>query len=90
MMSLKIILRALGVVLWVGGSAAWAQRYVISTIAGGGPPATPIAAVDVSISFPGGVAVDAAGNVLLTSAAARHAPSTILNRQQLRITCIMS
>jgi len=49
------------------GTAAWAQQYVISTIAGGAPPTTPIAAVNASIGHTYGVATDATGNVYFTS-----------------------
>ena len=66
-MSRKIILKVLGVLLSANGAAGWGQQYVISTIAGGGPPATPIAALDVSFNSPLSVAVDAAGNVYLSS-----------------------
>jgi len=45
------------------GSAAWGQQYVISTIAGGVPPPTPIAAVQASVGDPARVAVDPSGNV---------------------------
>ena len=47
--------------------AVWPQQYVISTVAGGAPPPTPIAAVNASIAGPGGVATDLAGNVYFTS-----------------------
>jgi len=43
--------------------AAWGQQYVISTIAGGVPPPTPIAALKASVGDPARVAVDASGNV---------------------------
>src|SRR4030095_11788758 len=42
--------------------AAAAQQYVISTFAGGLPPATPAPALSVSIPSPQGIAADAAGN----------------------------
>lgn len=48
------------------GAAATAQHYVISTVAGGAPPATPVRGVDLSINTRG-VATDAAGNVYFTS-----------------------
>src|SRR5690349_14642842 len=44
-----------------------AQPYVISTIAGGVPPATPAPAQESSIGDPPRVAVDAAGNVYFGS-----------------------
>jgi sugar lactone lactonase YvrE len=47
-------------------SAAEGQQYVISTVAGGAPPPTPIAGVQASIGQPQGVAVDSAGNVYFT------------------------
>ena len=48
-------------------SAAVAQQYVISTIAGGAPPPTPAPAVNVSIGRPTKVATDSKGNVYFTS-----------------------
>jgi uncharacterized protein (TIGR03437 family) len=48
-------------------SAAVAQQYVISTVAGGAPPRTPIAGVSAQIGQPSGIATDAAGNVYFTS-----------------------
>ncbi|MCX6594263.1 MAG: hypothetical protein NTZ56_22340 [Acidobacteria bacterium] len=44
-----------------------AQEYTISTIAGGGPPATPVAGTAASIGQPYGVATDRAGNVFFSS-----------------------
>src|SRR5437870_12246588 len=55
-------LAGLGLLL-ASGTAAWAQQYVISTIAGGAPPPTPVAAVNASIGPILGVATDAAVNV---------------------------
>jgi trimeric autotransporter adhesin len=55
----------LGFVLMSG--AAVAQQYVISTVAGGAPPPTPIAAVNASFAAPWGVATDASGGVYFTS-----------------------
>ena len=46
---------------------ALGQPYVISTVAGGAPPPTPIAAVNASLSHPSGVASDSSGNVYFTS-----------------------
>src|SRR5205085_12336621 len=46
---------------------AFAQQYVISTIAGGAPPSTPLPANRTSIGDPARVAVDAAGNVYFAS-----------------------
>jgi uncharacterized protein (TIGR03437 family) len=48
-------------------AALWGQQYVISTIAGGIPAPTPVAAVKASIGDPARVAVDAAGNVYFSS-----------------------
>jgi trimeric autotransporter adhesin len=42
-------------------------QYTISTIAGGAPPSTPVAATSISIGRPQRVTVDAAGNVYFTS-----------------------
>ncbi len=42
---------------------ASAQQYVISTVAGGAPPATPVAANQASVGDPPRVAVDSAGNL---------------------------
>src|ERR1035441_4762641 len=56
---------ALGFLLMSG--AAVAQRYVISTIAGGMPPATPAAALNASIGAPAGIAADKSGNVYFSS-----------------------
>ncbi len=47
--------------------AAWAQQYVISTVAGGAPPPTPRAALTASVGNPAGVAADGFGNVYFTS-----------------------
>jgi uncharacterized protein (TIGR03437 family) len=46
--------------------STWAQ-YVISTVAGGVPPATPLAARSASIGDPPRVAVDSAGNIYFGS-----------------------
>lgn len=48
-------------------ASCWAQQYIISTIAGGAPPATPRPADQSSIGDPPRVAVDAAGNVYFGS-----------------------
>lgn len=55
----------LGFLLFHG--VAWGQQYVISTIAGGVPPPTPVAAASASIGDPARVAVDASGNVYFSS-----------------------
>ncbi len=41
----------------------FAQQYLISTVAGGAPAATPVNALATSIGVPNGVALDAAGNL---------------------------
>lgn len=48
-------------------SFAFAQQYVISTIAGGGPPYTPAVGVNVSIGQPLRVAADSSGNIYFSS-----------------------
>lgn len=55
------------VFLLVGASNALGQPYVISTVAGGAPPPTPLAAVNASLSHPAGVATDSSGNLYFTS-----------------------
>src|SRR6266849_4837398 len=59
-------LTGLGLLL-ASGTAAWAQQYVISTIAGGAPPPTPVAGVNASLGATYAVATDAAGNVYFSS-----------------------
>jgi len=49
------------------GPALLAQQSVISTYAGGAPPATPSPAVSGSIGAPFSMAADAAGNAYFTS-----------------------
>jgi len=44
-----------------------AQQYIISTFAGGAPPPTPARGVDLKISYPFGVAMDAVGTVYFAS-----------------------
>jgi sugar lactone lactonase YvrE len=44
-----------------------AQTYSISTYAGGGPPPTPAAGVDISIGLPLGIASDQSGNAYFAS-----------------------
>ena len=48
-------------------TVAWGQPYVISTIAGGAPPPTPIAATNASLPLPPGVAADTIGDIYFTS-----------------------
>ena len=47
--------------------ATFAQTYSISTYAGGGPPPTPAAGVDISIGTPLGIASDQLGNAYFAS-----------------------
>jgi trimeric autotransporter adhesin len=49
------------------GTLALAQQYTISTVAGGAPPATPVAATGISIGQPARVATDTAGNVYFSA-----------------------
>src|SRR5664279_3641286 len=56
-----------GIVLLAGSSVALAQQYSITTVAGGAPPPTPVAAVSTSIGQPSRVAIDTKGNVYLSS-----------------------
>ncbi len=55
------VCRVLGLGVLLAGAAA-AQRYVISTVAGGAPPPTPARGLDLSIGYAAGVTTDAAGN----------------------------
>ena len=57
--------RVPGFLLFCG--SVWAQQYVISTIAGGAPPATPASAAAASIGDPTRLATDGAGNVYFGS-----------------------
>ena len=57
--------RVLGFLLFCG--SVWAQQYVISTIAGGAPPATPARRRPHPIGDPTRLAADAAGNVYFGS-----------------------
>ncbi len=65
-MTLKFATKMLAlamVVFAVTGTAAWAQSYLISTVAGGGAPPTPAPGLSVGFPAPQAVAEDAAGNV---------------------------
>jgi uncharacterized protein (TIGR03437 family) len=62
---MSILRIAFGLFLCVAMSTA--QPYVISTLAGGTPPATPGAALNASIGSPAGLATDSRGNVYFTS-----------------------
>ncbi len=53
--------------LIAAGAFLQAQQYVISTYAGGSPPATPVAGTETPIGYPRGLAIDAAGNVYFSS-----------------------
>jgi uncharacterized protein (TIGR03437 family) len=57
--------RVLGFLLF--GGSVWAQQFVISTFAGGAPPATPLTATSASVGDPTRMAADAAGNVYFGS-----------------------
>lgn len=46
--------------------AAMGQQYVVSTIAGGAPPITPVPGSSISVGQPSGVAVDVSGSVYFT------------------------
>jgi uncharacterized protein (TIGR03437 family) len=56
-----------GTLLLAGGSLVWAQQYTLTTVAGGAPPATPVAAGNISIGQPSRVMVDSQGNVYFSS-----------------------
>src|SRR5436309_202736 len=58
-------MRSLSIFLLCG--CALAQQYVISTVAGGAPPATPLPASRASIGDPARLAADAAGNIYFAS-----------------------
>jgi uncharacterized protein (TIGR03437 family) len=53
--------------LLLAASAAPAQQYIISTLAGGAPPANAQSATGISIGQPRRVAVDGSGNVYFSS-----------------------
>src|SRR5579885_2299282 len=53
--------------LVAGASLALAQQYTISTVAGGAPPATPVAATAAAIGQPRRVATDSAGNLYFSA-----------------------
>src|SRR5579864_1651602 len=61
------MLRPVGFWLLAIGHLALAQQYSISTIAGGAPPSTPVAATSVSIGQPRRVAVDSGGKVYFSA-----------------------
>ena len=53
--------------LLVFAGTSWSQQYVISTVAGGAPPPTPVPGLTASIGRPQGTATDTAGNLYFTS-----------------------
>ena len=55
------------ILLLASGSLAVAQQYTIATVAGGAPPATPVAGSMISIGQPRRVALDKAGNLYFSS-----------------------
>jgi uncharacterized protein (TIGR03437 family) len=54
-------------VFWFACTVGLAQQYVVWTVAGGGPPFTPVAAVNAAIASGGSLATDAGGNVYIRS-----------------------
>jgi uncharacterized protein (TIGR03437 family) len=63
---LRPVVKLCCTLLLAGNSAALAQQYTISTVAGGAPPATPASAVNTSIGQPHKVAV-AGSNLYFSS-----------------------
>ena len=59
---------ALGVGLLLAGGSAWAQQFLIRTVAGGGLPVTPVVATSVALETTSALAADAAGNLYFDSA----------------------
>jgi len=59
--------RVISSILFALAGPSFAQQYTISTIAGGAPPSTPVAATSISIGHPQRVTVDASGNFYFTS-----------------------
>src|ERR1017187_6761510 len=55
------------ILLLASGASAVAQQYTIATVAGGAPPATPVAGASISIGQPRRVTLDTAGNVYFSS-----------------------
>ena len=49
--------------LLLAGGTVRGQRYLITTVAGGGVPSTPALATSVALPAPASVATDTAGNV---------------------------
>jgi uncharacterized protein (TIGR03437 family) len=52
---------------WFACTVGLAQQYVAWTVAGGGQPFTPVAAVNASLASGGSLATDASGNVYIRS-----------------------
>jgi len=57
----------LGTLLLAGHCVVFAQQYTVSTIAGGAPPPTPVAALSTSIGPPERVTTDSAGNLYFSA-----------------------
>src|SRR2546429_674476 len=64
MRTMKTVWTSLGL---LASTAASAQQYVISTIAGGAPPATPAPGLELALGSVLGVVADAGGNVYIAS-----------------------
>jgi sugar lactone lactonase YvrE len=62
------MVRGFGFAVFLAGfNVAWGQPYIITTVAGGAPPPTPIAAINASLPLPPGVASDNFGNTYFIS-----------------------
>jgi trimeric autotransporter adhesin len=57
----------LGSLFCASAGLAIAQQYTVTTVAGGAPPFTPVAALNISIGLPTRAATDASGNLYFTS-----------------------
>jgi sugar lactone lactonase YvrE len=58
---------AIAVGLLLAGGSAWAQQYLIRTVAGGGLPSTPAVATSMALETTTAVAADTAGNLYFNS-----------------------
>ena len=58
---------AIAVGLLLAGGSAWAQQYLIRTVAGGGLPITPAVATSLALETTTAVTADAAGNLYFDS-----------------------
>src|SRR5450432_2036240 len=58
---LRPVVKLCFTLLLAGSPAAYAQQYTISTVAGGAPPPTPVAALNTSIGQPRKLAVTSGG-----------------------------